>query len=49
MKDPDEFLARAHIRPQPTRDFPKIELDDVIGAVALIGLFVLLFVVPWGA
>lgn len=47
-ENPDEFLSRALIRPQP-REFPKIELDDVIGAVALIGLFFVLFVLPWGA
>ena len=47
MSKIDETLKRAPIRPQPT-EFPKVELDDVIGAVALIGLFVVLFVVPWG-
>jgi hypothetical protein len=46
--DPDEFLSRALIRPQP-KILPKIELDDVIGAVALAGLFFVLFVLPWGA
>jgi len=45
--DPDEFLSRAMIRPQP-REFPKIKLDDVIGALALAGLFFVLFVMPWG-
>lgn len=46
--DIDAILSRATIRPQPPREIPKPELDDVIGAVALIGLFFVLFVVPWG-
>lgn len=45
--DPDEFLSRAIIRPQP-REIPKPELDDVIGGIALIALFVILFAMPWG-
>ena len=45
--DPDEFLPRAIIRPQPQRA-PRIELDDVIGAVVIVALFVILFAVPWG-
>lgn len=48
MDPRDEFLKRAPIRPQPPREIPKPELDDVIGAVALIGLFVIMFAMPWG-
>jgi hypothetical protein len=45
--DPDEFLSRALIRPQP-REFPKPDLDDIVGAAVLAGLFFVLFVMPWG-
>lgn len=27
---------------------PKVDLDDIVGALALAGLFVVLFVIPWG-
>ena len=27
---------------------PKIEIDDVVGFAMIVGLFVVLFVVPWG-
>lgn len=44
----DEPLKRALIRPQP-QGLPKIELDDVIGALALAGLFFVMFALPWGS
>ena len=47
QNDIDAILSRATIRPQPP-EFPKIALDDVIGAVALFVLFVIMFAVPWG-
>lgn len=28
---------------------PKIEIDDIIGGIALFVLFVILFAFPWGA
>lgn len=45
--DPDEFLSRAIIRPQP-REIPRPDLDDVIGAILIAALFFVLFVIPWG-
>lgn len=48
QEDIDAILKRAGIRPQPPRKLPRPDRDDVIGAIALIGLFFVLFVVPWG-
>lgn len=49
MNDPDEFLPRAIIRPEPPRDFPKPEIDDIVGGIILFLVFVILFAVPWGS